>query len=267
MDGGPSVDVTLRELAGEPDLAVRTAAYEALARRATRAQAQRLAAALEREPGRGKVGASRLETLAAERFPGGTVQGVSRVQVEDKFLLDVVPFGEPLVYVTQQGRPRVVLFGADQMVRRPALASAWGDRFLMRAEPSGPVRVQYRAAGRDRAVRLEAPGSLPEFVRFLAHETTPERPEGGLDMTYSDVVGVLSALCASGSVGAPFATEQDRLKAQLLSAAASREGADRPEKAGDEPVVVQVPAVLQTGREPTAEKPAIVPIGPAPTKN
>lgn len=35
-----------------------------------------------------------------------------------KFTLDIVPFGEPLVYITQQGRPRYVLFGRNSQTRQ-----------------------------------------------------------------------------------------------------------------------------------------------------
>lgn len=268
LDGGPTVDIALRDLAAESELTVRVAAYEALVRRAVRVQAARYRAAIESDPDAARPSPTRLETLAADRLPGGTVQGVRRALVGDKFLLDVVPFGEPLIYVSQQGRPRVVLFGAHLGLTRASVVSVWNDRFMLET-PGGQdrVRVVYRPPAMDRGYKLDAPAGLPEFVQFLAHDTTPEKPDAGLSMTYSDVVGVLSALVSQKALPAAFATEQDRLRSQLLAAAESRAGSERPEKPGEEPVVLFRPAALEPAASPTeATPPKIVPITPVDPK-
>lgn len=266
LDGGPTVDLTLRELAGDSSLTVRTAAYEALAKRAVRDQVARYKAWIESNPDRQKISPTRLEELAKQALPGRNIQGIRRIPAEDKFFIDVVPYGEPLIYVTQQGAPRVVLFGQDQELRRTALVSMWDDRFMLDAHdsPDGKpsVRVMYRAPGQESAAAMAAPTTLPEFLLFLARRPTPEDPRPGLNMSYSDVVGVLNAMCSGGATRAAFATEQDRLQGQILAASGSRSQVDRPETADEEPVVVsRTPTVFPAEKPP--EGPKIVPITPA----
>lgn len=266
LDGGPTVDLALRELAADSSLTVRTAAYEALAKRAVRDQLAKYKAWIEDNPDRQRVSPTRLEELAKQSLPGRNIQGIRRIPADDKFFIDVVPFGEPLIYVTQQGAPRVVLFGEDQSIRQSALVSMWDDRFMLDVQdsPDGrpTARVMYRAPGRDSAAVSLAPATLPEFLLFLSRKTTPEDPRPGLSMSYSDVVGVLNAMASAGAVRASFATEQDRLQGQVLAAAGSRSQVDRPETADEEPVVVsRTPTVFPT-QKPT-QGPKIVPITPA----
>ncbi len=265
LDGGPTVDVALRELAAESSLTVRTAAYEALAKRAVRDQLAKYKSWLENNPDLQRVSPTRLEQLSKQAFPGRSVQGITRIPAEDKFFIDVVPFGEPLIYITQQGAPRVVLFGTDQAIRQPVIVSMWDDRFMLDSqqtpEGKGVVRVLYRAPGQVAPANLTAPTNLPDFLRFLARKTTPEDPRPGLNMSYSDVVGVLNAMANGSAVRAAFATEQDRLQGQLLAASSSRGQVDRPETADEEPVVVsRTPTVFQT--EKPVQTPTIVPIKP-----
>lgn len=266
LDGGPTVDLALRELAGEPSLTIRTAAYEALAKRAVRDQLTRYKAWVEENPDRRPVSPTRLEELAKLEIPGDNVQGIRRVRAGDKFFIDIVPFGPPLIYVTQQGAPRVVLFGEDQTLRSSALVTMWDDRFMLDAQPDAQgkpsARVKYAQAGQGNPTVQAAPTRLPDFLLFLARKTTPEDPRPGLDMTYSDVVGVLNALAGGGGVRAAFATEQDRLQGQLLAATNSRSQVDRPETPDEAPVVVtRAPTVLEPKDKP-ADGPRIVPITP-----
>ena len=58
------------------------------------------------------------------------VQGIRRQSIgadpqNPKFILDLVPEGEPLIYITQSGLPRIVLFGSNLKLRRPMSVVAW----------------------------------------------------------------------------------------------------------------------------------------------
>ena len=69
---------------------------------------------------------------------------------------DDVPVGDPMIYVTQQGAPRIVLFGEELSVETPSFASAWSDRLMVLAEPGDErPRVYYRAVP-GKAVRIDA---------------------------------------------------------------------------------------------------------------
>jgi len=269
---GPSIEIALQELLKEDQLTVRVAAYEALARRAERAQFARLLETQLAEQGSQGRGASPvvLEDLASVSLPAGTIQGVTRIDFREKFTLDLVPIGEPLVYITQQGRPRIVIFGDRPKVEKPVLVSTWSGRFtLVARSESEPLRLQYRAPQSPRAVTMEMPEDLKAMIEILARKTTPEDPRPGLDMSYSEVVGVLYAMHKEGASNAAFATERDRLLADLLSAAQSDQVKERPETSKDIEELVVFDKPQPTGKakaDDSGKKPQIMPIEQAPKK-
>lgn len=217
MPANPSVNLTLSELVAEKDLDVRVAAYEGL-----------------RERGDASI----------VSVPVGVGAGGRDTA---RFMLDLVPGGEPLVYVTQQGQARLVLFGADEAMsgkgeRRPGKVSgltlnkpltfgAWEDRLLLAADSSTDgVRLRFLPSAGGRAVQLaKAPEDLAELVQYFAQRSTPENPEPGLNMTYSDVVGVVYEMTRQGALSAAFATEEDRLRAEVFEASQTTALVDRPE--------------------------------------
>lgn len=202
LPSDPKVNLALRELLDSPDTTVRIAAYEALVRR--------------RDP-------------ALERVP-----------VAGKFILDIVPSKDPMIYISQQGEPRVAVFGPEGAVEvsRPTLVSAWSNRLLVASDsPSEPLRVMYtdtRAGKVTRADRVDP--RLSKLIPFLAHEPTPEAPAPGLAMSYSQVVGALYELTIrQRAIDAGFMAEGDRLQAQVLASAQSTLNTPRPELAGETP--------------------------------
>jgi Flagellar P-ring protein len=239
MPGNPAISLTLRELVEASDLDVRIAAYEGL-----------------RE---------RNDAVVMTSVIGADARNPS-------FELDVVPVGEPLIYVTQQARPRVVLFGADAGARgaralqaglalnRPMTVSAWDSRLLMASDgPGDPVRVMYRDPRTGRQVLQAAgPEKLAEMIRFMAQKPRPEDPSPGLGFGYSEVVGALYELSKQGAVRSAFATEDDRLRAEVIQASQSAMLLDRPETSEQEGVKPEVQTVFKTSS-------ALGGGGPAPT--
>lgn len=265
LDGGPSVDLALRDLVAAQELVVRVGAYEALAQRAERSQRDYLRRSQSEAPDAARISPTAIEVLAQSALPRGNLQGIDRKIVGGKFLLDIVPYGDPLIYVAQQGQPRVVLFGQDQMLLRPALAGAWNERLVIRADETGPVRVRYTPPNSIGAVTKELDNtSLVALIDLLARDNEPDSPASpGLDMSYSEIVGALSAMSESKAVAAGFATEQNKLRAQLLAAGAGRDQVERPEKPGDEPVLLHDGRSITSAAEPVpAQEPRIVPITP-----
>lgn len=279
IQGGPAVDAALREQLGAPELSIRVAAYEALASRAEIELAKRIAAAQERLPA-GAVRATPediMDRRSMLRLSGESVQGVERDVVGDRFLLDQVEGGEPLVYVAQQGRPRIVLFGERLEVQRPVVFSMWNDRLMVAADgPTDELRVLYRGMDRPAGdgttipgemVTARAPANLPGFVRFLAKKPTPEDPRIGLNLTYSEVVGVLYEMQRRGVIRASFAVEEDLLQARLLAATQQLTATDRPDTpaAAERQLRVMEPVREQVRGTTEPEKPArelVVPLPP-----
>lgn len=263
LDGGPRVDQSLRGLLEDPALSVRVAAYEGLAERASRVQLARLARLnAERTPSQ-RLNANRLDSAARMELPAGTLQGVSRSFVEGKFLLDRVPVGDPLIYITQQGEPRIVLFGDPSLARieTPTLVSAWSDRLMLISDAAGePVRLYYQD---DRSGRVvvedDAPTDLTRLIEFMARTPGPEDPRPALGLSYGEVVGALYEIQSQGGSRAAFATEQDRLLADLLD---TREGEAielRPETPDDDRDLVILEQFDDPSRPITPVRPGELP--------
>lgn len=195
----PRVDEALRRLVSSPELEIRVAAYEALVER--------------RDP------------------------GIARIDVDGRFAIDIVDSTDPLIYITQQGESRIVIFGRDMALQRPLLVSAWRDRFMLTADLDTPegtpdsqgVRLFYRDIRSTRTVQTVVPETVWKLARFLGSSSRADEPEPGLSMTYSEVVGALYQVQKARGINAAFATERDRLLARLTEVAAAGAVADRPE--------------------------------------
>ena len=267
LPSGPTVDVALRDLLKEDELTVRVAAYEALAARAERAMEVRIRA---NQPRGMAISPTTLEELAKSRLPSGMLQGVERIPVIAggfKFFLDIVPMGEPLVYVTQQGTPRIVLFGEDLSLNRAATTSLWNNTLMMEvAGADADTRIRYVVSPGTAPLLVSSRPNLPDLIGTLAAKISPDEPTGGLDLTYSEIVATLNELCAAGATRAGFATETDRLKASLLAATDTAAVRERPETPAErELIIFRTPERVgepSTTEAKPVDKPSIVPIKP-----
>ncbi len=225
----PQVSAALRQLADDKELEVRVAAYEA---------------------------------MDARNDPT-----IERIDLDGKFTLHVVPASDELIYVTQQGKPRIVLFGSGMSLRFPMVASAWSERLIVKHEGSQP-RVFYRDYRSGRIVQGPAPAKVRDLVRFLAHRTTPENPDPGLDLTYSEVVGALYEIQRQGGTDAAFATERERLLARLMEAQdvamveERPESGDRPVRPAEEEQLKPVPKKQAGPPAPMTKRSLVVPLSP-----
>ncbi len=263
IDAGPDIEQALQGLLGDDELTVRIAAYEALASRAEKAQLKRLIAEERREQNPvARRSYDMLYALSRAYLPGGTLQGVSRTLVEGKFFLDRVPVGKPMIYITQQRVPRVVLFGSRINIREPLTATMWSDRLMFISDgDQEPVRIYYRTLpkmrngeaidGTSRVVTAEVEPDLIDLIAFMAHTPTPENPRPGLGLSYSETVGALYGLYKDNAFDATFTTERDRLIAEVTSLSARSSVEMRPERPGEasELVVFDIPTRLPGGDE------------------
>ncbi len=242
IDDSILVDTILRDMLASDELAIRIEAYERLMERALqsrRALLRKRFAMSDQAFGRS---ATQLDALSQVYIPMDPIRGVGRVLVEGKFFLDIVPFGEPLIYITQQNEPRIVLFGENLELSKPLLASAWSDRLMMIAEESSsPIRLYYRDDQTRTTLTInDVPGSLPELIKLFAQTPTPEDPRAGLSMSYSQVVGALYSIYSDEGIRATFTTEQDRLLADLLNSVKTEEITMRPESSNSGAIMVPI---------------------------
>lgn len=193
MRMNPRIDAALRKLLNDEDVEVRLSAYEALVKR--------------RDP------------------------HIERFSVDGKFVLDVVPSKEPMIYITQFGQPRVVLFGEDLEIDTPVFVQAWSNRFMVKDfGDENELEVYYRTHPTDMQASIHrVPNRLDEFVHFLGHTTTVERPAPGLGLSYGETVGALHQIWNQRYLKADFKAEQDRILAAIARHEEESGVVERPE--------------------------------------
>lgn len=270
INAGPDVDLTLRRLLESREMLIRVAAYESLAKRARGMATTH--ALLEARSAQATQAASvpelvtHKDVLFRGTIPGNNIQGIRREIVADKFQLDIVEGGEPMIYITQQGQPKIVLFGGSMPLRKPTLSAAWNNRLMVAADPSDARhRVYYQDYRTGQTFKSEVDSNLESLIRLLAHTPSAEDPSPGLGMTYSEVVGALFSLHQQRGVICAFATESDKLRAKLLEAARAPTERVRPETPEDREAmkVIEQPKTDAERPAPTATEPAkpkIIPI-------
>jgi hypothetical protein len=188
----PQIDLARRALLDDDDTEVRLQAYEALTKRADPA--------------------------------------IEHVYVDRKFILDIVESKKPLIYITQVGQPRVVLFGRDLEIDRPATARAWSDRLMLKADDDERlIEVYYRPANADRGSILRTEPDLRSFIQFLGHKTSIDQPAPGLGLTYGETVGALYQIWMQKYIQADFKAEQDRILAAITRIRSQQTVPDRPD--------------------------------------
>lgn len=170
----------------------------------------------------------RLRTYEALEQLGSPV--VRRIAFPSKFELHEVPSAYPAIYVTQMQRPRIVLFGDAVEILRPLTMGLWDNSLIMReAQDEDRIEIFYRDTPLGRPEINRVKPTLHELILLLAHDPTIEDPSPGLDLTYSEVVGVLHALWRRDYVLADFKAQQDRVMAELRRSATMIDYQPRPE--------------------------------------
>ncbi|MCD6365274.1 MAG: flagellar basal body P-ring protein FlgI [Planctomycetes bacterium] len=175
----------LRKLVNSEDEFVRLAAYEALVANGDAATVQS-----------SQIGQRR-------KADGGFTPG--------RFTLDIVKStGKPVIYASQFEETKIVIFGADMRVKSPMFLS-----FPDELVTVGNVKIDgedklmvYRRIPRGRVVSdaFYIDFSVASLIRTMgsAIERGDDGKIQGLALTYSQVLRVLAALCASGDIDARF---------------------------------------------------------------
>ena len=188
----PQIDGALRGLLNDADIEVRLLAYEALVKR--------------RDP------------------------YMTRHAVDDKFLLDIVESDKPMIYITQVGQPRIVLFGASLSLEAPITMRAWSNQLMIKGDKGDEqVEIYYRPPNSQEGIINRVEPDLEELVRFFGHQTTIEAPAPGLGLTYGQTVGALHQIWRQGYINADFKAEQDRILAAIVRQQGQRTIPQRPE--------------------------------------
>ena len=70
---------------------------------------------------------------------------------------------------------------------------------------------------------------MSDFLQFLGHTTTVEKPAPGLGLSYSETVGALHQIWRQKYIQADFKAEQDRILAAILIQQQESITVERPE--------------------------------------
>lgn len=139
----------------------------------------------------------------AERGDGAIF---SRV-INEKFVLDIIrSSGQPMIYASRRGIPRIALFGSRQSLQTPMTFSALNTRLMLTADkPEGPMTLFYRAETQqgdpvNGVTRQLSRPDLADVIARLGGEASPDEPR--FDFSYADIVALVQVLNDSGRITA-----------------------------------------------------------------
>jgi len=213
MGRNPAIDLGLRPLLDDPEVDVRLRAFEALEKR--------------RDP-----------TILAR-------------SLDDKFVINLVPSKTPMIYVAQSGKPKLVLFGMDMEIARPTTLTVWSNRFMLKGESSDEkIEVFYRPRDDGPPMIDRVNPLVSDFVAYLGHRPSPESPEAGLGMSYSETIGALHEIWKAGYLGrTDFKAEQDRVLAAIIRREKEQSEFDRPEFEEEDETSAEGPGAVVRGSD------------------
>lgn len=188
----PDINVGLRPLLNDPEPDIRLSAYETLLKR--------------KDP------------------------LIRVMDIDGKFDVVLIPSEQPMIYITQSGRPTIALFDDDMAVERPLTHTIWGDRLIFKADVNDDeLQVFYRPGEDERAEIQVVDRHLSELIPFLGHTVTVEKPTPGIGLSYGETIGAVHGLWRAGHIKTDFKAEQDRIQAAILRRQSDEDKAERPE--------------------------------------
>ncbi len=203
---------SLSELAENPDPALRIRAARALVSLPRSIKGSRaLKSLLDDEETAVRIAAyESLSSINDGVISEGRVFVTDELGNDLKYIIDAVPSERPLVYITQVGVPRIVIFKPDLGFKTPLLTHMWDHRLMLTMDPGqNYLNLFYQPAFKTNpdapsSIKLKTMPDLKTLVYVLGHKPTIEQPNEGLDLTYSQVVNVVYQLCQQGDVEAPI---------------------------------------------------------------
>ena len=148
---------------------------------------------------------------------------------DEKFALDVVPAGgEPVIFASRSGIPRIALIGPKPQLVLPCLFTTMDNRLMISSDnASRNVTIFFRDEARNNPLRMLSRPDIAELAARLGGDGAPA--EERFDFTYGEVVAILQGLADQRKVSAaspdgqvtlaPFVFEQPRDSQDLIDSA------------------------------------------------
>jgi hypothetical protein len=143
----------------------------------------------------------------------GDGRTVARAEVGEQFTMDLVETTGPVViYATQTGSPKIVIFGRDTTVRSPIFFNMPDDLVTINAQAGDKEMLVFRKIPRLNTV---SPGLRVDFrvaslITLLGSRSVRD-PDGnvrGLNLTYGQIIGVIHRMCKNNDIPAKFVLQQ-----------------------------------------------------------
>lgn len=162
---------TLRTLIDDPNELVRIAAYESLVRL-------------------------------------GDMTTVQRMDIEGEFQVDIVRSSRGyVIYATQTGQPKVVLFGQNMVARKPMFYNAPDDLVTINARENSEKLMVFRKIQRtgQYSDTLQSDFAVRKLIETLGRLDQDDAGRmRGLGLSYGQIVGTLQRMCKEGDIPAKF---------------------------------------------------------------
>ncbi|MCC6240603.1 MAG: flagellar basal body P-ring protein FlgI [Phycisphaerales bacterium] len=159
------------------------------------------------------------KTLANHKDPSI----ITRV-VNERFILDLVPGkGEPLIYASRTGLPRIALIGQPTVVAQPVMYSAMNNQFMISTQEDKTLLLYYRGSDAKQPIKMRSGATLAEVLARLGGDG--EEGQAMLNFSYSEVLGILQQLTSQGKLVALEASGQELAASLFLQEMPNASGA------------------------------------------
>ncbi len=145
-----------------------------------------------------KVRIAAYETLAET---GDDIIQRQTVGDPTRFILDLVPSSQSMIYITQKDYPRVVIFNPMLGFKNNTIASVWDNRLMLRTQGQGEVAtIFYQRPGEIDGETLKIAPAVGNLVYAMGQKPSSSNTDPGFGMTYSQVVGALKEMHVKGYI-------------------------------------------------------------------
>ena len=197
------------------------------------------------------------ESLAHHADPGGIRRLGIYGAMGLKFIIDrVVTSHKPLIYVTHEDAPRLVLFGSPMWLNDVGLVRMWDNRLMFRSRGREAAAEVYYQPPQGPARKFQVEPTLEAMAYLLGHFPTKDLPQEGLDLTYGEVVDALVRLAEAGAVKAQVEIAPSQLMLAIRERERDAAPRVRPTLEDGLPTTSPAPA---PGDEPIGRAPATAP--------
>lgn len=149
-----------------------------------------------------------------------------------KFYLDVVRAKDPLIYVSQELEPRIVVFSPNTGFKDHTRAALWDGRLrLSGGNSKEPMRVFFQPQGETNGKAQQIAPTVANLAFLMGHRPSAAKPIEGFDLSYGVVVNAIYELQKKGYVEAQMRIGENALAKSLDEFKKRKEVEVRPEVA------------------------------------